>query len=527
MNRAHIFACDLTLVAFATLMALILRDNFETSVEHLEALAPYLIVSLLVAGVIFPTFGAYRALWRFASLGDVLLVVSAALATIFGAVAVGFSFNRLNGVPRSLPILQALLVVALLGGARLLAMLASQERRWSAVPDDRPSANAPRPKTTLVVGLGRLTDLYLRCVAELAANRVRVAGILTENERQIGCSVHGVPVLGGPEAIAETIRTLDVHGVAVDSVVVTREFEALSPAAREALAALERDGRTRVEFLVERMGLALYSDADEEVAPHSADRGAAALSMSEAELERLVRRPIWRVKRAIDIVLAAIMLTICAPLMILVSIGVALDVGLPVTFWQQRPGLRGRGFKLRKFRTMRAPFDPAGRRIADEARLSSLGLFLRRARLDELPQLLNILRGEMSFVGPRPLLPKDQPTDLSGRLLVRPGLTGWAQVKGGREISIADKTALDLWYVRNASLSLDALVLLHTAAIVLFGERIDQAAIRRAWRDLGVSTESRAATPPRPNGSPAATENGAGGDAEAPRSDFARRENAA
>jgi lipopolysaccharide/colanic/teichoic acid biosynthesis glycosyltransferase len=526
MSRAHIFACDLTLVAFATLMALILRDNFETSVEHLEALAPYLIVSLLVAGVIFPTFGAYRALWRFASLGDVLLVVSAALATVFGAVAVGFSFNRLSGVPRSLPILQALLVIALLGGARLLAMLASQERRWSTIPAPHPNANAPRPKTTLVVGLGRLTDLYLRCVAELAANRVRVAGILTENERQIGCSVHGVPVLGGPEAIAETIRTLDVHGVVVDSVVVTREFEALSPAAREALSALERDGRTRVELLVERMGLALYCAADEETAPHSAeaaaDRDAAMLSMNEAELERLARRPIWRVKRAIDIVLATSMLTICAPLMILVSIGVALDVGLPVTFWQQRPGLRGREFKLRKFRTMRAAFDPGGRRIADEARLSSLGLFLRRARLDELPQLLNILRGEMSFVGPRPLLPKDQPTDLSGRLLVRPGLTGWAQVKGGREISIADKTALDLWYVRNASLSLDALVLLHTAAIVLFGERIDQAAIRRAWRDLGVASESHLSA--RPNGPLIATE---GGDAEAPPSDLARRENAA
>jgi lipopolysaccharide/colanic/teichoic acid biosynthesis glycosyltransferase len=523
MSRAHIFACDLTLVAIATLMALILRDNFETSIEHLEALAPYLIVSLLVAGVIFPTFGAYRALWRFASLGDVLLVVSAALATVFGAVAVGFSFNRLSGVPRSLPILQALLVVALLGGARLLAMLVGHERRWPAAPAPLPSADALRPKTTLVVGLGRLTDLYLRCVAELAADRVRVAGILTENERQIGCSVHGVPVLGGPEAITETIRTLDVHGVVVDSVVVTRELEAFSPAAREALSALEKDGRARVEFLAERMGLALYSDVEEETAPHSAeapaDRETALLSLDDDELERLARRPIWRAKRAVDIVLAAILLTLCAPLMILVSIGVALDIGLPVTFWQQRPGLRGRSFELRKFRSMRAAFDPGGRRIADEARLSSLGLFLRRSRLDELPQLLNILRGEMSFVGPRPLLPKDQPTDLSGRLLVRPGLTGWAQVKGGREISIADKTALDLWYVRNASLSLDALVLLHTAAIVLFGERIDRAAIRRAWRELGASPESR-----RPSAPPVAAESG---EAEAAPPGLARRENAA
>lgn len=487
MNRAHIFACDLGLVALATFTALVLRDNFETSADHLSALLPYLVISVCVACVVFPAFGTYRALWRFVTPSDVLLVVSAALATAFGAVAVGFSYNRLEGVPRSLPILQAMLVIALLGGARLISMVGNHTRA-STIPDTSRNNRSSRPKTTLVVGLGRLTDLYLRCVAALAASHVRVAGILTENERQIGCSVHGVPVLGRPEEVAETIRTLDIHGVVVDSIVVTTELEALSPAAREALSMVERDGRTRVEPLVERMGLALYSDADREGAPrageHATDIEAAILSLSEDEQERLSQRPIWRIKRAIDIALAATLLTLCAPLMTLVALGVAFDVGLPVTFWQQRPGLRGRSFRLRKFRTMRAAFDAGGTRITDDARLSELGVFLRRSRLDELPQLFNILRGEMSFVGPRPLLPKDQPADGSGRLIVRPGLTGWAQVKGGREISIADKTALDLWYVRHASLALDARVLLHTAAMVLFGERVDQRAISRAWRDL-------------------------------------------
>ena len=96
---------------------------------------------------------------------------------------------------------------------------------------------------------------------------------------------------------------------------------------------------------------------------------------------------------------------------------------------------------------------------------------MRRTRLDELPQLINILLGQMSFIGPRPLLPVDQPADYAARLVVRPGLTGWAQVKGGRDISPADKAALDIWYVHNASLALDARILLNTVAMVLFGER--------------------------------------------------------
>ena len=100
----------------------------------------------------------------------------------------------------------------------------------------------------------------------------------------------------------------------------------------------------------------------------------------------------------------------------------------------------------------------------------------------------------MSFVGPRPLLPVDQPVDSGARLLVRPGLTGWAQIKGGREISAADKVALDVWYVRNMSLALDLEIVLGTIPMVLFGERITEAAIAEAWRDLRVADISEPET---------------------------------
>ncbi len=212
--------------------------------------------------------------------------------------------------------------------------------------------------------------------------------------------------------------------------------------------------------------------------------GAAVFSFSTAEREALLRRPYWQVRRALDIFAAIVLIVALAPLTCLVAALVAFDVGLPLTFWQQRPGAGGRPFRLRKFRTMAAAHDGTGRRAPDEDRLSAIGRFLRHTRLDELPQLFNILTGEMSFVGPRPLLPVDQPSAMSARLLVRPGLTGWAQVKGGREISAADKAALDIWYVRNASFILDLEIVLKTVPLLLFGERVEREAIRQAWTEL-------------------------------------------
>jgi lipopolysaccharide/colanic/teichoic acid biosynthesis glycosyltransferase len=133
---------------------------------------------------------------------------------------------------------------------------------------------------------------------------------------------------------------------------------------------------------------------------------------------------------------------------------------------------------------MSAAYNSMGRALSDEERTSGIGVFLRRTRLDELPQLLNILRGDMSFVGPRPLLPRDQDDAYRARLLVRPGLTGWAQVVGGRAISAEDKAALDVWYVRNASLTLDAKIALKTVPLVIFGETISRRLIENAWADL-------------------------------------------
>jgi lipopolysaccharide/colanic/teichoic acid biosynthesis glycosyltransferase len=203
----------------------------------------------------------------------------------------------------------------------------------------------------------------------------------------------------------------------------------------------------------------------------------------------------WKTKRVLDIVVSCVALILLSPIMLAVSALVAFDLGRPVTFWQQRPGLGGRPFKLYKFRTMASAHDAQGRPVPETHRLSPLGAFLRRTRLDELPQLYNIFVGEMSFTGPRPLLPIDQPKSHHSRLLIRPGLTGWAQVNGDRDISMADKMALDLWYLQHASFWLDVKIMAKTFVVLLRGERQNNAAIRLATLELNAASLSRRALP--------------------------------
>jgi lipopolysaccharide/colanic/teichoic acid biosynthesis glycosyltransferase len=187
----------------------------------------------------------------------------------------------------------------------------------------------------------------------------------------------------------------------------------------------------------------------------------------------------------VDVAVALSAIVVLSPLLLVVAALVVIDVGTPTIFWQQRPGVRGRPFRLYKIRTMAAPYAADGRRIADADRISTVGHFLRRFRLDELPQLFNVLTGEMSLIGPRPLLRVEHVPGFDERVSVRPGMTGWAQVRGGRSLSAHDKAALDVWYIRNASFRVDLQILLGTLRVILLGERqADADAIRSAWHEL-------------------------------------------
>jgi lipopolysaccharide/colanic/teichoic acid biosynthesis glycosyltransferase len=176
------------------------------------------------------------------------------------------------------------------------------------------------------------------------------------------------------------------------------------------------------------------------------------------------------VKRLIDVAVAATALVVLAPVLALVAVAVRVSLGAPILFRQERPGLGGRLFTLYKFRTMLHATDASGAPLADAARLTTFGRFLRATSLDELPELWNVLRGDMSLVGPRPLLPEYlalYSSEQARRHAVRPGLTGWAQVHGRNAVSWDERLALDVWYVDRRSIRLDLKILAKTALIVL------------------------------------------------------------
>ncbi|MED0654827.1 sugar transferase [Anoxybacillus geothermalis] len=182
-------------------------------------------------------------------------------------------------------------------------------------------------------------------------------------------------------------------------------------------------------------------------------------------------------KRSFDFVVSFIALIILSPVMLATAILVRYKLGSPILFKQQRPGLHGKPFYLYKFRTMTDERDENGKLLPDHLRLTSFGKFLRKYSLDELPQLFNVLKGDISLVGPRPLLMEYlelYTPEQARRHEVKPGITGWAQVNGRNAISWEEKFKLDVWYVDNRTFWLDIKILFLTVIKVLKKEGINQ-----------------------------------------------------
>jgi len=182
-------------------------------------------------------------------------------------------------------------------------------------------------------------------------------------------------------------------------------------------------------------------------------------------------------KRFLDIAISVAALLILTPFLLLMALLVRLELGAPALFRQSRPGREGSVFTLTKFRTMINAFDANGRPLPDKERLTPFGRFLRRSSLDELPELFNVLKGEMSLVGPRPLLIRyldRYSPEQKRRHEVKPGITGWAQVNGRNDLSWERKFELDVWYVDNISFWLDLKILFLTVKLALKREGISQ-----------------------------------------------------
>ena len=198
-------------------------------------------------------------------------------------------------------------------------------------------------------------------------------------------------------------------------------------------------------------------------------------------------------KRLLDIVIASIALTLLSPLYFYVAYKVKKNLGSPVLFRQVRPGLHGKPFEMIKFRTMKDATDAQGNPLPDSERLTPFGKMLRSTSLDEMPELWNVIKGDMSIVGPRPLLMEYLPLynkEQAKRHDVRPGMTGHAQVNGRNAIGWDEKFKLDTWYVENRSLWLDFKIMLQTVKKVIAKDDINEAGEATMTKFTGSKSEA-------------------------------------
>ena len=456
-NYWLIQAFDVAVTVAAFILAFSLRTEFAFSDPDWLAMLVGIPIVAVVALVAYHAVGLFRGTWSQTADADLIVVVKGASLVSILLIAGMVLTNTLAEIPRSVPLIHWFITVVALYGSRMLWA----KRQAAKLAGDKPVA--------ILVGCNRSAIRFLTSVQVLASSRFRIFGILDDADgySRTGRTIRGTPVLGHVENAKECMAHLGVHGVFPDRLVVMESFSRTSP---EQFAMLETLAE-RSEISLELIDDSFWLDEGDEDLPKEATADTKPL----LSVKRYMR---WR--RPVEWLIAMAMLTLLSPLFLLLAVLCLIDVGRPVFFWQMRPGRYLKPIKLIKFRTMRDGLGADGKPLSDEERTSAIGRLIRRSKLDELPQLLSIIRGDMSFIGPRPLLPRDQPQDAELRGIVRPGVTGWAQVNGGHPLEIEEKFALDIWYIQNASFWLDMKVLWLTLRTVLFGDRVDREAIDMA-----------------------------------------------
>ncbi|WP_171815962.1 sugar transferase [Candidatus Phaeomarinobacter ectocarpi] len=462
---------DLFWVTCALPLALTLRHaealdaDFFTSSRFLPQLYVYMPVLWALALATFFFTGSHTKPWRAASHGQLFYILRLSAVVSLGFLGVAFLIQS-PSVGRSVPFLYAMgLTLGMILGHRLLLggsrpALANQNmREWVPV---------------IIFGTDRFAEFMISMAQATPYNNLCPVAVVSESGRTQEKFLHGVPVVGDVgnlDKLMLELATQGIHPVATCRSPKVENWGALAGRRIDDFVArhrLKEIGRT--DFLSTCIESSITSTGD---VPMLA---AQARTHSVSEL----------VKRILDVAIAVIATILLLPVFAAVWLLVVVDMGRPAMFVQVRPGRYCAPFKLYKFRTLKSATGPVGAPLADDLRQTRIGRVLRRLRLDELPQLFNVIAGQMSLVGPRPWVL----TDLDGhgtsgdfRFQMRPGVTGWAQVNGGRVLDVEAKLKLDRWYCEHANLWLDARILLKTMWIMFAGEHVDEKALRDAGID--------------------------------------------
>ena len=471
--RVRVSALDACFALLSPLLALWVRDAPVLSAVSFS-LFLYWACCTIFSLLAFSIFQLEHKGLRYFSVDDIFDIAKAVVVAELLTAATLFLFTQLDGIPRSTFFIHALILATALVAARTIAHFEHAQKGAIRHPS--------KTKYVVVIGSNYLSSAFIKWLETNEIEPKQVMAILDDRKEVMGQKISGVQVLGNPLQLKQTVEEFSVHGVKVDEVIVSNGENQLTKPVLAELQRICRQKEIELTFLPQLF--------------HSTFRQVADSNNEPAGLQQAPTFPIssyFEVKRVLDFVFALLFTALLSPAFICVSVLVALDVGTPLVFWQRRLGQGGRGFQIYKFRTMQSPFDRLGESFSERRRLSAIGHLLRKTGLDELPQLLNVLVGEMSLVGPRPLMPEDQPANPTIRLMVRPGITGWAQVNGGKQITNEEKGDLDEWYIRNASPWLDLRILLLTCRYVLVGNRAGAPPSANAKLGVGEKTLNDAA----------------------------------
>jgi lipopolysaccharide/colanic/teichoic acid biosynthesis glycosyltransferase len=461
--RVRFSLFDVFWAAASPLLALYCRDAYILHTKFASLVALYCGVSLVCSLLAFSAFRISDGISRYFSLHDAFNVVKAVITSGLLTSLVLFTFTRLEGIPRSTPILQFLILVAGLLMTRTVMML------WDH--NDQATSEPASAEHIIIIGTNRLSSLYVKFLNAYAPAQRRIVAVLDHKQHLIGRAMCGVPVVASPRQLDSVIEEFEVHGVRTDRIIIGGDETFLPDKILNHVRDVCAQRDIVLDFLPDLIGL-----SDPPVLRHTITT-----PVANVQDQATASRPYFKAKRVIDFVLALMAIVLFAPLLVLTTILILFDLGSPVLFWQQRIGRGHKTFFLYKFRTLRLPYSQMGEPVPETERRSLVGRCLRGSRIDELPQLFNVLIGDMSLIGPRPLLPHDQPKNTSLRLSVRPGITGWAQINGGNLITTEEKGALDEWYIRHASLWLDLRIALFTLRVVFTGERRSEHAVMEAY----------------------------------------------
>jgi lipopolysaccharide/colanic/teichoic acid biosynthesis glycosyltransferase len=451
-KRVYLSLWDLTWAVGSPLLALYLRDPEIFSRTDLSAIGYYWALAAGFAVLAFFAFKIHDNMTPYFSVHEAIDIVETVLFVELLTFVSLFSINHFDGIPRSIPLTHGVLLAAALFAARIFIRIVRGD-------DEAQPTFAYSGERIILIGANPVAGLFIRLLGACAPQRQHVIALLDADAAMIGRAIAGVQVVGNPQDLEAIVKEYAIHGVTVSRVVIAGEVDLLTPVVLHEVERFCQRQRINVSFLPRILGLTDRTRTD------------VAVASKPKEATPSIALPSYlRFRRPLDIVGSLVMLLLLSPLLAVAAVLVLIDVGLPVMFWQERVGWNGRSFLIYKFRTLASPFDANGNPLIGGREPSAIGRLLRVTRFDELPQLLNVLFGDMSLIGPRPLLPEDQPANAAIRLLVRPGISGWAQVNGGKLVSKEDKEKLDEWYVRNASLWLDLCIGVMTLKLFLPGQ---------------------------------------------------------